>query len=181
MTHHLPTSTTDRAATTGGTTRSVRSAAEPVVVTSAWPWRGSEKRTIALTPVVGLAVAVLGQGWWWAAVPVALGVSFWLYRIGRYRKQRSSVTATITHDRIALRALNTMGDSAVDLGAVDQIAYRDFQSDRVLLLVGNGTAARVPARLLDEEPVREVLTRVLARGPKVSAEARDLLVELGLA
>lgn len=170
MTQQQPTATTD----------SPRPTTEPVVLTSTWPWRGSEIRTIALTPLVGLGVALWGQGWWWSSVAVALGVSFWLYRIGRYRKQRSLVTATLTPARLTMRARNTMGDSAVDLGAVDEIAYRDFQSDRVLLLVGGGTAARVPERLLDQAPMRDVVAKVLARGPRISADARALLVELGL-
>ena len=154
--------------------------AEPVVVTHAWPWRGSEKRTIIGTAVLGLALAAWLQGWWWSAAVVGLGCAFWLYRIGAYRKDRSRVTATITADRLVMSAENTMGDSAVDVGAVDEIGYRDFQSDRVLLLVGGGTAARVPERMLEEPALREVLERVLARGPRVSPQAREVLADTGL-
>uniref|UniRef100_UPI002B273619 hypothetical protein n=1 Tax=Nocardioides sp. TaxID=35761 RepID=UPI002B273619 len=70
--------------------------AEPVVVTSAWPWRGSEQRMIVATAAMGLGLAVWLQGWWWIAAAVGLGCAFWLYRVGDYRKQRSLVTVTIS-------------------------------------------------------------------------------------
>jgi hypothetical protein len=180
VTDRYPTATATTTTAEPTLDAAARPAGRPTVVSTSWPWRGSEKRTIVLTPLAGLAVSVYGQGWWWIVAPLALGAAFWLYRIGRYRKNRSSVTATITHDRISVRSQSLMGDSAVVIDTVHRIGYREFQSDRCVLLLGDGTAARVPERLLDQEPVRAVLARVLAGSPAVSAEARALLTDAGL-
>lgn len=154
--------------------------AQTVVVTSTWPWRGAEKRMVASLALLGLGIAVWGQGWWWTALPVGVASAWWLYQTGAGRKARSLVTATITADRISLRSRTQMGDSATVIDAVDHIGYRAFQSDRALLLRGDGTAARVPARLLDQEPVRAVVTRILDRAPSIDPSAREVLQEAGL-
>lgn len=153
---------------------------DAVEVRSTWPWRGSEVRMVVALALLGLAVAVWGGGWWWTAAPVGAASAYQLYRVGRYRKAHSLVVATVSRQRLVVRARNTLGDSAVDLGAVEEIGFRAFQSDRTLLVRGGGSAARVPERLLDQEPVREALRVVLARGPKVAPEARAVLAAAGL-
>lgn len=155
--------------------------AEPVVVSSAWPWRGSEKRMIVATTLIGLAVAAYGGGWWWTAAAVGLGGSSWLYLVGRSRKELSRVTATVTTDRLAVASRGAVGDSAVRIGEVTRIGYRRLQSDHVLLLHGGGTAARVPQRLLEHVEVREVVERVLAGAPQVATEASAVLADHDLA
>lgn len=142
-----------------------------------WPWDREEFLCMALS--FGLPGALAALSWpnliWAAAwtLSATAGI-YWLYRVGKHRKTKSSVRIEISAQDVQITSDGTLGKSRVNLAAITSVGYRRFGSDECFMLSSGTECARIPVRATVDPHVAVLIDQAFAQAAEIAPDALDL-------